>query len=100
MFVALAAGVYDAGLDLGEGNRFWLGLQDRWQNALILRSGVSVHALLGLLLLAVTAARWLWRRCAPNALHSPQAFFFGAALLLNLWLLVAASHAGAVLNHK
>ena len=59
-----------------------------------------MHVLFGLALFALTFTRWLWRKCSIAALHSPQAFFYAAALLLNLWLLVTASHAGAMLNHK
>jgi hypothetical protein len=100
MMLALFAGIYDSGLDLGEGNVFLLGLQDRWQNAFVFRSSVTVHMWLSLALFGLSFARFTWRKCLARVLRGPQAFAYGATLFLNLWLLIATAHVGAMLNHK
>ena len=100
MVLAILAGIHDSGLDLGEGNVFLLGLQDRWQSAFVFRSSVTVHMWLSLALFALSFARFTWRKCLANALRHPQAFVYGAALFFNFWLLIAAAHLGATLNHK
>jgi len=100
MALAVFAGIHDSGLDLGEGNVFLLGVQDRWQNAFVTRSGVTVHMWLSLALFGLSFARFTWRKCLARALRGRQAFAYGAALFLNLWLLIATAHVGAMLNHK
>jgi uncharacterized membrane protein len=100
MVLAILAGLHDSGLDLGAGNVFLLGLQDRWQNAFVFRSSVTVHMWLSLALFALSFARFTWRKCLASALCGPQAFAYGATLFLNLWLLIATTHVGAMLNHK
>ncbi|HNX36074.1 MAG TPA: hypothetical protein PKM57_15725 [Kiritimatiellia bacterium] len=101
MLVAACAGVHDVGLDLGSGNPFWLGLQDRWANAFRWQSSVTVHSTLMLGLAALTAARLLWRKLSgPEALRGAQGWAFCLATLLGLWVLIAAAYVGALLSHK
>ncbi|MBI1747873.1 MAG: hypothetical protein HYR55_14995 [Acidobacteria bacterium] len=101
MLLAMLAGVHDSGLDLGSGNHFLLGLQDRLKSAFIFHSSVTVHTWLALVLFSVTAARSIWRKWqAENALKMPQAYAYGVLSFINLWLLLAAGHAGSVANHR
>ncbi len=100
MALAILAGVHDCGLDLGPGNRFWLGLQDRWNNVFLFRSSVTVHTWLAVFLFTLTLVRLIWRHWQnETALRPPQAYTYGILLFLNLWLLVAAANAGGMLNH-
>ena len=48
MLIVAVTGVHDAGLDLGAGNLFWLGLRDRWQQAFRWHSSITVHSWLAL----------------------------------------------------
>jgi hypothetical protein len=66
----------------------------------VFRSSVTVYMWLSLALFGLSLARFAWRKCLANALRGSQAFACGATLFLNLWLLVATAHVGAMLNHK
>jgi uncharacterized membrane protein len=73
-------GIHDSGLDLGEGNVFLLGLQDRWHNAFVFRSSVTVHMWLALVLFGLSFVRFTWRKSLASALRGSQAFAYGATL--------------------
>ena len=101
MLVAACAGVHDVGLDVGPGNPFWLGLQDRWANAFRWQNPVTVHSTLMLGLVVLTAVRLLWRkRGGQGTLRGVQGWAFCLATVLGLWVLIAAGYVGALLNHK
>ena len=101
MLIVAIAGVHDAGLDLGPGNLLWLGLQDRWRQAFRWHSSVTVHSWLALALVAITAARLLWRKLVgPDALRGGQGWAYGLMTLIGLWILTAAGYVGGMINHK
>ena len=101
MLIVVIAGVHDAGLDLGAGNLLWLGLQDRWQQAFRLHSSVTMHSWLALALLAITAARLLWRKfVGPDALRGGQGWAYGLTTFIGLWILTAAGYVGGLISHK
>ena len=101
MLIVAIAGVHDAGLDLGAGNLLWLGLQDRWRQAFRWHSSITVHSWLALALVAITAARLLWRKFAgPNALRGRQGWAYGLMTFIGLWILTAAGYVGGMINHK
>lgn len=97
--VAIVAGLHDSGLDLGEGNRLWLGLQDRWTHAFRWRSTVTMHTWFALAVSGLALTRFLWRKLDPAALARRRLAYAGV-LLLNLWVLLAAAHSGGSLNHN
>ncbi len=100
MLIAAVAGLHDSGLNLGPGNKIWLGLQDRWQNRLRFQSSVTVHVWLALSIFGMTLGRLLWRwRKGVVALRGRQAFCYGALMLFGLWCLMAASYAGGIISH-
>ena len=101
MLIVAVTGVHDAGLDLGAGNPLWLGLRDRWQQAFRWHSSITVHSWLALALVAITAARLLWRRfVGPGALRGGQGWAYGLVTLISLWILTAAGYVGGMISHK
>ena len=101
MLTVALAGLHDTGLDLGPGNPFWLGLQDRWQNMFRWHSSVTLHTWLTLALLAITVTRLLWRKLGgPSALRGAQGWAYGLATLIGLWVLSAAGYVGGLISHK
>jgi Predicted membrane protein (DUF2231) len=101
MLMVAIAGVHDAGLDLGAGNPLWLGLQDRWRQGFRWRSSITVHSWLALALLAITAARLLWRKIGgPYVLRGGQGWAYGLITLIGLWILTAAGYVGGMITHK
>jgi hypothetical protein len=100
MAIVVVAGLHDSGLNLGPGNKIWLGIHDRWQNRFRLQSSVTLHMWLAVLLFGLTAVRLLWRwRYGSGALAGNQAGGYGILTLLGLWCLMAASYAGGVISH-
>jgi len=101
MLIVAIAGLHDAGLNLGAGNLLWLGLQDRWRQAFRWHSSVTVHSWLALALLAITAARLLWRKfVGPGALRGGQGWAYGLMTFIGLWILTAAGYVGGMISHK
>ena len=101
MLIVAITGVHDAGLDLGRGNPFWLGLQDRWQQVFRWHSSITVHSWLALALVAITVVRLLWRKfVGPNALRGRQGWAYGLMTFIGLWILTAAGYVGGMINHK
>jgi len=101
MLIIAITGVHDAGLDLGPGNLFWLGLQDRWRQAFRWHSSITVHSWLALALVTITVARLLWRKLAGlNALRGRQGWAYGLMIFVGLWILTAAGYVGGMISHK
>jgi hypothetical protein len=101
MLIVAITGVHDAGLDLGDCNTIWLGLQDRWRQAFRWHSSITVHSWLALALLAVTAARLLLRKfVGPDALRGGQGWGYGLMTLIGLWILTATGYVGGMISHK
>jgi hypothetical protein len=100
MLVVALAGLHDSGLNLGPGNKFWLGLQDRWHNAFRFQSSITVHVWLTLSLMAVTALRLVWRaRLGSAVLRGRQGWAFAFATVLSLWMLFVAGYVGGRISH-
>jgi len=100
MIPVAIAGIHDAGLDLGRGNPLWLGLQDRWRNALNLRSSISAHVFLISLLFVLTAVRLIVRaRIDPATLEGKKAWIELGLAVLGLVLLVIGTYAAAIVSH-
>lgn len=100
MLIAAVAGLHDSGLNLGPGNKMWLGLEDRWQNAFRLASAITLHVWLALGLVGLTLARLLWRlRQRAQALAGQQALGYGFLTVASLWVLLAMSYVGGSISH-
>lgn len=101
MLIAAIAGFHDVGLDLGEGNKIWLGLKDRWHNLHRLGSSVTVHLWLAVGLAVLTFLRLLWRQKeGKNVLEGRLAFVYGITIFLSLWILLALAYVGGMLSHR
>src|SRR5437660_876251 len=61
ILIVSIAGFHDVGLDLGRHHRIWLGIQDRWKNAWVFDSSVTVHVWLISILFVLTFSRLTWR---------------------------------------
>ena len=62
---------------------------------------MTVHTWLALALLAVTAARLLWRKfIGPDALRGGQGWAYGLMTFIGLWILTAAGYVGGMISHK
>jgi hypothetical protein len=60
-----------------------------------------VHSWLALSLLAITAARLLWRKFGgPDVLRGRQGWAYGLMILIGLWVLTAAGYVGGLISHK
>ena len=101
MLLAAGAGVHDVGLDAGQGNRFWLGLQDRWAHAFQWQSLLTVHVWLMQGLIVLTALRLLWRKLGgPGVLHGASGWGYALLTLCSLWTVSAAGYIAGLLSHK
>lgn len=100
MFPVMAAGVHDSGLNLGPGNLFLLGLQDRWNNAFHGESSVSVHAWLATVFFMLTLSRlvWRWKR-GEKVFRGGENWIYGLVTFLGIWCLMAMSYVGGLINH-
>ncbi len=100
IWVVAATGFHDCALNMGEGNKFLLGLQDRLKGAFNFDSSVTIHFWLALLLFAMTSFRFLWRwRKGPQALQGKSAWIYGIFTFLGIWCLLAASYVGGLMSH-
>jgi hypothetical protein len=60
-----------------------------------------VHSWLALALVAITAARLLWRKfVGVNALRGAQGWAYGLMTLIGLRILTAAGYVGGMISHK
>jgi uncharacterized membrane protein len=101
IMVAAVAGFHDVGLDLGVGNRIWLGLQDRWHNVFRFQSAITVHAWLALGLLVITLTRLLWRKLGGAvAIRGVRGCGYAGLTFVSLWLLTAAAYVGGRVVYK
>lgn len=101
MLVVIVAGLHDTGLDLGAGNKIWLGLQDRWHNLLRFQSSVTVHSWLSLGLLVITTVRAFWRTVGgAAALRGGCGWGYAFLTLASLWVLTATGYVGGLISHK
>ncbi len=99
--IAVLMGFHDCGLNLGSGNKFLLGLQDRWENALRFKSSVTVHFWLALLLIMITSCRLFWRwKSGPQVWKVAKGFFYCFFTFIGIWCLFAMSYVGGLLSHK
>ena len=101
LLIAAAAGIHDAGLNLGPGNRFVLGLQDRWDNLFRFESSITVHVWLAGLLLGVTLCRlfWRWRR-GPHVWQGLAGYWYSGLTGFGIWCLFAMSYVGGLISHR
>jgi hypothetical protein len=100
MLGVAALGLHDAALDLGAGNKFWLGLQDRLKNSFDFDTPLTVHVWLALALVAITAIRLCWRTFGKaSVLRGAQALGYGLLTLIGLWILSAAAYVGGSMSH-
>lgn len=101
LLIIAVAGFHDVGLDLGSGNKIWLGLQDRWKNTFRFQSGITVHAWLAFGLIAITLGRLFWRKLnGADVLRGVQSVFYTLLTLIGLWFLIAAGYVGGLVTHK
>ncbi len=100
MLIAVAFGLYDCGLNMGSGNRFLLGLQDRMENAFRFESSVTVHFWLAILLLVLTSARLICREQKKKIFEGKSVYLFWGLTLINLWCLLAMSYVGGLISHQ
>ncbi len=101
LLIAAAGGMHDAGLNLGPGNRFVLGLQDRWDNLFRFESSITVHVWLAGLLLGVTLCRLLWRwRRGPQVWQGPAKYWYSGLTGFGIWCLFAMSYVGGLISHR
>ncbi len=102
ILIAMAAGIHDCGLNLGPGNKFVLGLQDRFKNAFHFQSSVTVHFWLAIVLLILVLCRLVWCSCEGTGFWKSreQASLYGFLLLIGLWVLLAMSYVGGSLTHQ
>ncbi len=99
--IAVIAGFHDCGLSLGSGNKFLLGLQDRWENGSRFQSSVTIHFWLALLLIMITSSRLFWRwRSGPRVWMGSNRFFYTFFTFSGIWCLFAMSYVGGLLSHK
>jgi uncharacterized membrane protein len=99
--IVAIAGFHDCGLSLGPGNKFLLGLQDRWENAFRFQSSVTVHFWLAILLIAITSCRLFWRwRSGLGVWKGARGFFYSFLTFWGIWCLFAMSYCGGLLSHK
>ena len=101
ILIAMMAGIHDCGLNLGEGNKFLLGFQDRFKNAFRFKSSVTIHFWLAILLFIITLSRliYCWRKGA-QVLRGKGASFYGFLVVIGLWVLLAMGYVGGLLNHQ
>ncbi len=101
IFPVMAAGVHDSGLNLGPGNLFLLGLEDRWNNTFHFESSVTVHSWLAIALFILTLSRlvWRWKR-GEQVFQGGENVIFGLVTLTGIWCLFAMSYVGGLINHS
>ncbi len=101
MLIAVAFGFYDCGLNMGLGNKFLLGFQDRMENVFRFESSVTVHFWLAVLLFGLTFVRLIWRELKKKKIFEGNSvYLFGGLTLLNLWCLLAMSYVGGLISHQ
>ena len=101
MVPVMAAGIHDSGLNLGPGNKFLLGFEDRWDNAFRFESSISIHVWLAIALFVLTLSRlvWRWKR-GEKVFHGGEALIFGLVTFAGMWCLFAMSYVGGLISHQ
>lgn len=101
IFIVAAAGIHDCGLNMGSGNKFLLGLEDRWENKFNFESTITVHLWLALFVFAITVSRFLWRRWkGSQLLQGKGGWAYGFLVLIGVWSLFAMSYVGGSVSHN
>ncbi len=100
LFIIMAAGFHDCGLSLGRGNKFILGIQDRWENAFNFQSSVTVHFWLALLTFSIVLTRFLWQSRNPNILQDRRAYLYCFVTAIGIWVLIVTGYAGGMISHR
>ena len=100
MLVAVAFGFHDCGLNMGVGNKFLLGFQDRMENAFRFESSITTHFWLAVLLLVLTFIRLIWREQKKKIFEGKSVYLFWGLTLINLWCLLAMSYVGGLISHQ
>ncbi|MBI3540655.1 MAG: hypothetical protein HY073_00670 [Deltaproteobacteria bacterium] len=100
LFVVAAAGFHDCGLVLGTGNKFLLGIQDRWENAFRFQSTITVHFWLAVLTFVIVLLRFVWQSRNPKVLQGKGAYLYGFMTVMGIWSLLATSYVGGMMSHK
>ena len=99
--IAMAVGIHDCGLNLGPGNKFLLGFQDRLDNAFRFQSSVTIHFWLAILLFVMTLSRLIYGWCGGERIRQGRGVgFYGFLVVIGLWVLLAMSYVGGLLNHQ
>ena len=97
----MATGIHDSGLNLGPGNKFLLGFEDRWNNAFRFESSVSIHVWLALALFVLTLSRLLWRwKRGEQVFQGLEGVLFGMVAFAGIWFLFAMSYVGGLISHS
>ena len=100
MLIAVAFGFHDCGLNMGVGNKFLLGFQDRMENAFRFESSITTHFWLAVLLLVLTFIRLIWREQKKKIFEGKSVYLFWGLTLINLWCLLAMSYVGGLISHQ
>ena len=97
----LFTGFHDAGNDLGPGSATWNGLKDRIGNFFRFESTVSLHFILALSVVFLTAVRFAWRTYTKKqSFKGRQGVAFAFITALALWLMFAAGQVGGGISHS
>ncbi len=100
LFIVMAAGIHDCSLTMGHGNKFILGIQDRWENAFRFQSSITVHFWLAVLTVFIVVLRFIWQSRNPKVLQGKGSYLYGFMTAIGIWNLLAMSYVGGLISHQ
>jgi uncharacterized membrane protein len=99
VLVVAPAGLYDAGVDLGQGNPLIAGLQDRIANFTHFSDALSLHVLYILAFDLLLVLRIVWRiKCKKLAYN--QFITYTIVTAISLLILLGAAQVGGSMSHS